>query len=367
MANKHVSKYSEQWEKASKLVAGRVARLREQGFQVNYSINRPKNIRKEDVEWLRGLTAKKIKQGKSTKRFTIDIEQVGYDTRPSRVSPRSTNNFKSDTKEYNPPLPQTNQSKQRKRLRDLGLNDEQIDFGLSLGNSLQDLIDNAEYFEESPSEEYENTDNLQYWNDEYAVDPDTGELFPFSDENIEIPSGTTEVYEAEYYLDPETGEMFSPNDKSIYLMKKGRYVRDIHGELAIKPNLEHHVTEVTDPRTIESLKWDNFIASFNNIKASHLSGLNPADIFNKLREQVSINQITDLLNEMNDYSSNISDVSYWYKASVTDQAEKMNSFLNALDKKYGTDTSELRREINEQAESIAFLENAAGWGRNINL
>lgn len=340
MANKNVSKYSEQWRKASKLVAGRVARLREQGFQINYSINRPQNIRKEDIEWLRGLTTEKIKQGKSTKRFTINIEEVGYDTRPSRVSPVRDHTVSSDTKEYNPPKPTKAQQNQRNRLHDLGLTDEQIDYGLSEGISLQEQLSNDEYFD--ALEETVNTDI------EETIEPGY-----------------------EYYIDTDTGEIFAPDDPQIYARKANRYVVDRTGSFVVKDTLEHHIDAPLSGEELEELKWSHFIGSFKEANVSHFSGINPLPYFEELHTMLSADQINEVLNELSDYSSNVGDMDFWYLQSPNEQGERFNAFLQAIDKKYGTDTSELRRQFNAENEHFVYQENLKElnglFKRNINL
>lgn len=405
MAKKQSSNLAS-WKEAKKLVSQRISKLRSQGFDIDYKINTPDTIRKTDVEWLKNLTTEKIKQGKSTKRFTIDIKYTGEDTRPSRnghgsvntlskTSPftardlrkmaneldkrisedsspihaaggvkhtgksarsprigRSSTNASTDTSPFtardlrkmaneldesvtedsSPNYATT----EREPLYEIGLTDEQIDYALSEGISLEEQLENASYFED------------------------------LENEDLTLPAQDPETL-ASYYLDTETGEIFTENDAEIYVRKNGRIVNDIYGNPKIKPTLEHHINEPVSKEALEVLQWDNFISDFKAARANRYTGIDPTPYFEELHKQVSASQITDLLNELQDYGSNIFDLSFWYETAPEEQGERFNAFLEAIDERYGTDTSELRQQFNAENEHFVFLDNMKANARTLNL
>ena len=350
MAKKQSSNLAS-WNKAKKLVSQRISKLRSQGFDIDYEINTPDTIRKTDVEWLKNLTTEKIKQGKSTKRFTIDIKYTGEDTRPSRIGNHNTN-ISSETspftdrdlrkmaneldKRISEDSSPNYATTEREPLHEIGLTDEQIDYALSEGISLEEQFENASYFEDLESEDLTLTEQ----------DPETL---------------------ASYYLDTETGEIFTENDAEIYVRKNGRIVNDIYGAPKIKPTLEHHINEPVSKEALEVLQWDNFISDFKTARANRYAGIDPTPYFEELHKQVSASQITDLLNELQDYGSNIFDLSFWYETAPEEQGERFNAFLEAIDERYGTDTSELRQQFNAENEHFVFLDNMKANARTLNL
>lgn len=383
MAKKQSSNLAS-WNKAKKLVSQRISKLRSQGFDIDYEINTPDTIRKTDVEWLKNLTTEKIKQGKSTKRFTIDIKYTGEDTRPSRIGHRSTN-ILSETSPFterdlrkmaneldnrisedsSPTIKHTGESTKpsrsgkgsanisseispvtardlrktssdRELLHELGLTDEQIDYALNEGISLKEQFENASYFEDLESED------------------------------LTLPEQDPETL-ASYYLDPETGKIYSEESSEIYVRKNGRIVNDIYGKPKIKTGLEHHINEAVSAETLEDIMWDNFISDFKTARTNRFTGIDPTPYFEELHKQVSASQITDLLNELQDYGSNIFDLSFWYETAPEEQGERFNAFLEAIDERYGTDTSELRQQFNAENEHFVFLDNMKANARTLNL
>lgn len=196
----------------------------------------------------------------------------------------------------------------RKTLQNAGMSDSQIDAALADGMDYDEILTN--YIE-------------------------TNEINDFSENG--------------YYYDPNTGDYFSPNDPRIYARdKKRRYITDIKtGKLKIKDNLEHHTDDALDAKTIEELRWSNFIGGFSNATASHFEGVNPTSLFNKMKDRVGINNFLDEVNKLSQTGSNITEVAWWYKSSLVEQLDKLESIVSAIERKTGNNLYDVRSEIQD--------------------